>query len=401
MFPQMSNNTFAPQQGQTPMLRNGGGSIGGQQNIPQLFGLQGANPAPSFGGYNASIANSSPSWMGGLLGAGGTLTSPILGTGYQPPSQLNNPNNLGGNLGYLNSIASGQGAGAPVSQVPAWQQMVQAQQYNIQQGADQLAEQFNNGGGLFSTAYGNAAGQYQQQARLGENAQLTAAQTQALQAANQNQLTAAQQLSSQGYGAANTAAQLGTQSSLAQLQNQLGLQNLAVQAGSNLGTLGLENLTAGNTLGNSQLLAQQNQLTAQYQNWYNQQPQNNPLISLMYSGIANYPELAQPTYNPGSLGSILGGLGGLAGGAGTLLGGLGLIGLSDKRLKKDIKKIGERAGVNVYQFRFINDEKQILQMGYIAQEVYERYPQAVIVGDEKNPWMIDYAKLYDMTGGIA
>lgn len=345
----------------------GGSSIGGVQNVPNLFGM---DPTAGFGGMNASMANPSQNWMQGLMGG-------------QPD--------------YLQNIAGGGGAGMPVNQMPAWQSMVNAQNYNIQTGADQLAEQFNGMGGLFGTAYGSAQGQYQQQARVGQNAQLTQAQMQAMQQAQQNQLTASQQLSGQQFGGAQQASQLGTQAALAQMQNQLGWGNLGLQGALGMGQLSNQNQLTGNQLANSQMLANQNQLTAAYQNWYMSQPQNNPLLSMMYAGATGYPQLQQSTYQPGALGSLLGGLGGLAGGIGGLggAGGLGaLLGLSDRRLKENLVKVNEDAGLNIYTYNFIGDP--ISHTGFIAQEVYEKYPECIKRGGPDpltDPWMIDYSKL--------
>lgn len=387
-------------------------SIGGNQNVPNLFGtgVNGGGPA-GFGGYNAGMANSVPSWMGGMLSGNngnaygspvGDPSNPYSGYNLTGMSANQGLGQQSSQMGYLQAIAGGQGAGAPVNQQPAWQSMIDAQNYNIHQGGDALAEQFNNGGGLFSTAYGGAQGLYQEQARVGQNAQLTAAQTQAMQAANQNQMGAAQQLSSQGYGAMGQLSNQAFQGGLAQMQNQTNLQGLQLQGlgldsqnAYQQGQLGQQNLQTGNTLGNSQLLANQNQLTSAYQNWYNSQPQNNPLLSMMYAGATGYPQMTQPTYNPGMLGSMMQGLGGMAGGAGSLLTALGL---SDRRLKTDLELIGEKYGLKFYHFKYVDQPRQTY-IGVIAQEAYEIYPDAVIVGGDdpyKSPWMVNYSKLFQL-----
>lgn len=73
---------------------------------------------------------------------------------------------------------------------------------------------------------------------------------------------------------------------------------------------------------------------------------------------------------------------------------------SDMRLKENI--IPTRFGldvimkVNVKDYNFKTDANKELQTGFIAQELYKLYPQAVHVGgaDAKtNPWTIDYSKL--------
>jgi hypothetical protein len=278
----------------------------GSFNVPNnLFGQQGFMPT-GFSGYNANNANilqqpqntlgpqmagqyamgygqpqNGPSqfnpysmMMGGGQQGYGMPQQQSYGGGYpgyqQPgngfnPSQLN-PSSIEG------QIASGQGAGAAVNTLPAWQQGVQAQQYNIQQGADNLAEQFNNAGGLFSNAYGSAAGQYQTQATLGENAQLSQSQLQALESAQGYQNQAATQYSSQGLQA-----QMGL------MQDQLGVAGLGMQSATGLGNL------------------------------YNTNLENSANIANLYP---------QQQYTPGWLTSMMSGLGGMAQGAGSIMQGL-------------------------------------------------------------------------------
>lgn len=318
---------FTPQMGGPRAGSALGDGGGGGLNIPQLFA--GGGPA-GFGGYNAGMANQpggqQPPWMSQMIG-------PNQALGMLP-----------GQMGYLSNIAGGQGAGSPIDQMPAWQSMVQAQQRNINQGANQLAEQFNNGGGLFSTAYGGAASDYQTQARLGQNAMLTQASTQAMQQANQNQFGAAQQLSgqgygalgqlaNQGYGASMLSAQMGGQAAMNQAnnsanatmnmwngQNQAAMQGLGygMQAGLGMGNLYNQNQGMGMQLGQQQYNTQQNPLTAAYNQWLYNQPQNNPYISMMYSGATGYPQLINPTQTQGSLGGILAGAGAAAMGAAAL-----------------------------------------------------------------------------------
>jgi len=56
----------------------------------------------------------------------------------------------------------------------------------------------------------------------------------------------------------------------------------------------------------------------------------------------------------------------------------GVAAFSDKTLKKDIKKIGASdSGINIYEFRYINDTNDILHQGVIAQELLETNPDAV------------------------
>lgn len=63
-----------------------------------------------------------------------------------------------------------------------------------------------------------------------------------------------------------------------------------------------------------------------------------------------------------------------SGGLGKAL-GFGLSILSDRRLKKNIVKVGEQNGLNVYEFSYIWDD--VPQTGFMADEVLQTYPEAV------------------------
>jgi hypothetical protein len=64
---------------------------------------------------------------------------------------------------------------------------------------------------------------------------------------------------------------------------------------------------------------------------------------------------------------------------GSALGmGASLFKLSDRRLKKDIRCIGQADnGLPIYLFRYINDPKAELHMGFMAQDVEKSHPEAV------------------------
>lgn len=82
---------------------------------------------------------------------------------------------------------------------------------------------------------------------------------------------------------------------------------------------------------------------------------------------------------------------------GDLVGAGGAIGaakMSDSRLKEDIELVGNLGDVNLYTFRFKN--KDAPEIGVIAQEVYSKYPEHVIVGGENpdvDPWRVKYNDL--------
>jgi hypothetical protein len=72
---------------------------------------------------------------------------------------------------------------------------------------------------------------------------------------------------------------------------------------------------------------------------------------------------------------------------------------SDMRLKRNIRKVSELFGVGIYSFNFVGSD--IRTMGLMAQEVYERYPEAVIIGGDNpltHPWRINYGQLFRSIG---
>lgn len=83
-------------------------------------------------------------------------------------------------------------------------------------------------------------------------------------------------------------------------------------------------------------------------------------------------------------------LGGLMTGIG---GGIGkLIGMSDERTKKDVKKRGEIDGMGLYEFRYKGEPKsQSKHVGLMAQEVKKKRPEA-IVPTSGGLMAVDYGK---------
>lgn len=80
--------------------------------------------------------------------------------------------------------------------------------------------------------------------------------------------------------------------------------------------------------------------------------------------------------------SILGGLFGLGG---------KLIGLSDRRAKKDIVKVGKVDDLNLYRYRYKGEDKSTPKhLGVMAQEVEKVKPEAVINGGKFK--LVDYGK---------
>jgi hypothetical protein len=135
------------------------------------------------------------------------------------------------------------------------------------------------------------------------------------------------------------------------------------------------------------------------------------------STFANYPETQySAAYNApwqpySNLSSILGGA---IGGSGTststqpyysntganilggLSGGLGIASslknlFSDRRLKRDIKRVGTlRNGLPLYSFRYVGSKRR--QIGLMADEVEQIHPEAVVAIGANRIKMVDYVK---------
>lgn len=86
-----------------------------------------------------------------------------------------------------------------------------------------------------------------------------------------------------------------------------------------------------------------------------------------------------------------------SGGLGKAL-GFGLSLISDKRLKKDIEKVGEHEGLSVYEYHYKwEDEDTPLHTGVMAQEVAEKMPEAL--GLPLFDYMrVDYSKIPNWEG---
>lgn len=355
----------------TPLgnLYRSGGITGPLQSLYQTGGLQGPlGNLYQTGGLQGTLGNLYQT--GGLTGNLGAAAGTPGGLGGSPV--LQQLAQSGGLTGVMGSMAA---SGDPISQTPAWQAMIQAENQNIKTGEADLKEQFASMGDLSSSASADAMSQYLQQTVLGQNAQLTQAQAQALEAAANRQLTAGQtgigtQLAAGttgyqgGLGAGEFGAGLqsslgefgvGTQSQLGQfgagLQSQLGqfgdtlkaqlgqggiqaqlaslLPSLQAQQNVGLAGLGTQTQTAGELFGAGGSLGQylqgldQQSIQNLMQEYFATLPANNPLNQQIYGLATNYP----PVYTPkgGGAAGLIGSLGGLLSGgasAGSLLSGL-------------------------------------------------------------------------------
>lgn len=83
---------------------------------------------------------------------------------------------------------------------------------------------------------------------------------------------------------------------------------------------------------------------------------------------------------------IIGGLMGMGG---------KLIGLSDRRAKKDVKKVGEVKGMGLYDFKYKGSDKK--QRGLMAQDVEKKMPSAVHTGRDGLK-RVDYGRALGLMG---
>lgn len=94
---------------------------------------------------------------------------------------------------------------------------------------------------------------------------------------------------------------------------------------------------------------------------------------------------SQPYYS-NTAANVIGGLGGIASLGNSLMGIF-----SDRRLKRDVRRIGElRNGLPVYRFRYLGDNR--LTIGLMADEVARVHPDAVIAVGAMRLQRVDYRK---------
>lgn len=128
------------------------------------------------------------------------------------------------------------------------------------------------------------------------------------------------------------------------------------------------------------------------------QPQNPSFVSTPQTGVANtdYAGLVQNNYanqmaayqqKQAQQQSLLGGLFGL----GAKLGS-SMIMASDRRVKKDIAKVGKIKGHNVYEYRYKGEpDTGGKHIGLMAQEVEKKAPDAVLT-DGRGMKLVDYGR---------
>jgi Chaperone of endosialidase len=116
-----------------------------------------------------------------------------------------------------------------------------------------------------------------------------------------------------------------------------------------------------------------------------------------YQGITM--EAASTTFN-GSPIIFLNSSGGTSGWIGQSASAVVYNTSSDRRLKENIapssRGLDTLLRIPVDDFNFIADPKKIKVQGFIAQDLYELYPEAVAVGGDdpkKKPWAVDYGRV--------
>lgn len=213
-----------------PTLSNGGTSAfpTGNNSVSQYLAnlANQMKPLQNFQAYQGSPLTpiTAPTYNGSAL------------TGFNPYA-LTAPSNVTPNLSASNADADYQrqlvqSGGSPVDQTAAWQAMVAAEQRNNQEAQANTAEQYNVSGNRFSSTFGNAMTDLVSQQTKDQNANLTAAQAQALENAANRQYSGAQNLTQSTYQnqqfntSADLQAQQANQNAGLQM-NSLGLQGSA------------------------------------------------------------------------------------------------------------------------------------------------------------------------------
>ena len=118
------------------------------------------------------------------------------------------------------------------------------------------------------------------------------------------------------------------------------------------------------------------------------------------AGSANAGAALTPAASSGGglFGSIAAGFGASAGAPLAAKAGSWLTGLSDVRLKRNIKPLGKLGSFNIYSWDWSEKGKSIASssmptVGVLAQEVLDIMPEAIITGDD-GYYRVDYGKVF-------
>jgi hypothetical protein len=141
-------------------------------------------------------------------------------------------------------------------------------------------------------------------------------------------------------------------------------------------------------------------------------PTQNPVEKEGYlSGVVNAQEEAkkdqimQPGSTPGQPQSGASQLGSLLGGAGAAMSGFAaiapLLGISDRRMKEGIRRIGKTDdGMPIYKFKYKGDDREQTHIGFMADEVERKHPDAVMTGPDGMK-RVDYGQAHKFyQGGV-
>jgi hypothetical protein len=255
--------------GVVPQPSSGGGTSTNSLTGPG--GLQGPTNAPGMTGIGKGLYAQNPldpgltsqlfQYLQSQVGQGMTpfnLSALLPSSGQATqPGQLTAPlTQLLQQLqqDYSSTGQIGQMAQNGVSATPMWQQMVDAQQQNIQQNQANLQEQFNKFGNLASSPSAIGMANYQEQTAKDQNALLGQLQFQGIQ----DQLQAGQQVGGLGQ--------------MLQGLDQSAIQNLLTE-------------------------------------FQRTQSQNNPTLGMQYGASTTFPPVVKPTSGGGVLGGVMSGLG--------------------------------------------------------------------------------------------
>lgn len=279
----------------------------------------------------------------------------------------------------------------------AMQPQIQALQLQQAQNANQINGQATRAGAFGDAQYGNE--QALNNFYAGQN--MNNLVSQGMNTAYNTGLGAFQTGQQQQLGAANTLNNVGT-----------GMANTNLASANQMGNLGQAQQSTGiagaNAMfnaGTQQQQLQQQQLTEAYQNFMNQANWPYQGLNMRIASTANSPYQV-PTANlaPSSASAAnLGAFASAAGGLGNLLSGSGGSGAgsvyggtpSDRRLKKNIKKVGElENGIPFHIFNYVWElDSDRPWLGVMADEVLEKIPNAVRQ-DEHGYMMVNYSMVH-------
>lgn len=164
----------------------------------------------------------------------------------------------------------------------------------------------------------------------------------------------------------------------------------------------------GSTAGATQRGIEQEGLNEQFQKWLSSQPYANPWLTQFFQptiGAATTENVVFPgTQSAGLMQTLIGPVAGAY--AGSDSGSSAISSWSSKRFKKNIVPVGEEiAGIQPVEFEYTDDAIRTLpgtspgrKVGFIAEEVAEKFPEAVVFDSSGQPAAIRYGQLFELMG---